>query len=336
MAAICCLSAQFAQTLRELVLLRDRIQYRDGVPLSKATNVEGLPDRSITEYQDGDIQREGVRGVGGDTGVNARVRTYGGILAISAWGSGSEIERRPLRPGLPTIDIIFVERGEFEYLDGTSWLRSEGPLMIAPSGLPYRARFLGDWRFIVARVPRQALLPYVPTLSDTVGVYSELSVSERAMQAFLQQSVESDLDVTETDSRTVDRLVLDMAGTLVLGRQGRAFSKGTPKAMLWERALGLISEQRGNAQLTPGKIAADLDVSLRHLQTVFADADSSVAGEIRRERGRVARSLLQDPRLDHLDIEDIATEAGFGSSASLRRAMEDLYGVGPRELRMSR
>ena len=87
-----------------------------------AARVEGLEDRSITVYQQADIARVGVRGVGGNLGMAARVRAYGAVLVIGVSGTGSEFERRPLRPGLPTIDIIFVEHGEFAYLEGEQWV----------------------------------------------------------------------------------------------------------------------------------------------------------------------------------------------------------------------
>lgn len=306
------------------------------MPLSSASDVEGLPERSIIDYKEGDIRRTGVKGVTGEIGMQARVRAFGSILVIEATGSGSEVERRPLRPGFPTIDIIFVDHGEFEYLERAAWLRSTGPLLVAPSGLPHRVRFLGDWKFIVARIPRQALLPYVPMFVDVASVYSDLTISERAMQAFLAQSVASQDSVSEGDSRTVDRMVLEMAGTLVRGRQGKAPAAGTPRAALRDRALGVIADMHSDGRLTPEQIAGHCKVSLRHLQDVFAEAGSTVASEIRRERARVARSLLQDSSHDHHDVASLALMVGFGSASSLRRALDDLYGVGARELRVSR
>lgn len=302
----------------------------------RAPDVEGLGERSITDYDAGKIDGVGVRGVGGAHGINARVRAFGAVLVIEAWGSSSEFERRPLRPGLPTIDIVFVESGEFEYLEAGAWLTSRGPLMIAPSGLPHRVRFTTPWKFIVARVPRDALLQYVPMLEDSVGIYSGLTMPERAMQAFLSQAVRSDQEVTDAESRTVDRQVLDMAGTLVLDRHSGVLAPDTPKAVLRRRALAVIAERSADAGLTPQALAREVNTSLRHLQEVFSDAASSVSAEIRRERARVARSLLQDARFDALQTGEIAERAGFGSSASMRRALEDLYRLSPRELRARR
>ena len=268
--------------------------------------------------------------------MEARVFAFGEVMIIEAQGTGSEVERRPLRPDHPTVDIIFVEQGEFEYLDGVAWHASKGPLMIAPSGLPRRVRFLGAWRFTVVRIPRESLLPYLPMLPDEVGVYGELSLTERAMHGFLAQVVTGEGVPPVHEGHTLDRLVIDMAGTLVRNRLGHGMQQGTPRAVLRERAITVIAKRRSDTGLTPAGIAADIGVSLRHLQNVFAEANSSVAAELRRERARVARSLLQDARFDDHSIGEIAVIAGFGSTASMRRALEDLYRFGPRELREGR
>jgi len=293
-----------------------------------AARVEGLEDRSITVYQQADIARVGVRGVSGNLGMAARVRAYGAVLVIGVSGTGSEFERRPLRPGLPTIDIIFVEHGEFAYLEGEQWVASRGPLGGVLSRL--------DRQFVVARIPREALLPFVPMLSDEVQIYEDLSVPEKAMQAFLAQSVESDQEVSPHDSHTVDRMILEMAGTMLRARQGEALQAGSPHAALRDRVLLEIARQSGDSQLDPARLARDAGVSLRHLQTVFSEAGTSVAGEIRRERARIARSTLQDARFDELSIEEVATQSGFGSSVSMRRALEEIYRLSPRELRNRR
>lgn len=301
-----------------------------------AAKIEGLEDRSITVYQQGDLERTGVRGVGGNLGMEARVRAYGAVLVIGVSGTGSEFERRPVRPGLPTIDIIFVQKGEFAYLEGETWIASRGPLMVAPSSLPNRVRFNSAWQFVVARIPREMLLPFVPMLSDEVLIYEELSVPEKAMEAFLTQSVESEQEVSPGDSHTVDRMILEMAGTMLRSRKGDALQPGSPHAALRDRVSLEIAKHSGDVQLDPARLARDAGVSLRHLQAVFADADTSVAGEIRRERARIARSTLQDQRFDELSIEEVAGQSGFGSSVSMRRALDEIYRLSPRELRNRR
>ncbi|MBN9612358.1 MAG: hypothetical protein J0H64_02635, partial [Actinobacteria bacterium] len=78
-----------------------------------APEIDGLGERSITEFEGGDLTREGVRAVGGKLEMSARVRAFGAIMVIDASGPASEFERRPLRPDLPTIDLIFMQQGGF-------------------------------------------------------------------------------------------------------------------------------------------------------------------------------------------------------------------------------
>lgn len=268
--------------------------------------------------------------------MNARVRAFGQVLVIEAHGTGSEIERRPLKPGMPTIDIIFVEHGDFSYLDGGTWQHSHGPLLIAPSGLPQRVRFTSDWRFVLTRIPRNELLPFVPMLADQVSVHTELTVSEQAMRAFLSQSVTSTQDVTPSDSSAIDRMVIEMGGTVLRNRHGGGWHPGSPGAVLRERALAIIAAHGSTLSLTPPRIARECGVSLRHLQAVFAEAGTSVAAELRRERARIARSMLQDDRFDALSIEAVSEQSGFGSSVSMRRALQDTYQLNPKALRQRR
>jgi AraC-like DNA-binding protein len=301
-----------------------------------AAGIEGLEDRSITIYEQEDLVRTGVRGVDGDLGMAARVRAYGAVLVIGVSGTASEFERRPLRPGLPTIDIIFVQQGEFAYFEAGQWVASRGPLMVAPSGLPNRVRFNSEWQFVVARIPREALLPFVPMLSDTVQIHEELSVPEKAMAAFLAQSIDAEQEVSPNDSHTVDRMILQMAGTMLRARQGETLQPGSPHAVLRDRVMLDIAKQSGDSQLDPARLARNAGVSLRHLQCVFSEAGTSVAGEIRRERARIARSTLQDARYDELSIEQVAVQSGFGSSVSMRRALDEIYRLNPRDLRNGR
>lgn len=301
-----------------------------------AAGIEGLKDRSITTYQPTDMARLGVRGVDGNLGMVARVRAYGAILVIGVSGTGSEFERRPVRPGLPTIDIIFVQEGDYSYLEAGEWITSSAPLIIAPSGLPNRVKFNSAWKFVVARVPRQALLPFVPMLTDEVRIYDKLTVPEKAMEAFLEQSVESDEEITAGDSHTVDRMVLEMVGSVVRGRQGEQLPQGSPHAALRDRVMIEINKYSTDSQLEPARLAREAGVSLRHLQAVFSDAGTTLAGEIRRDRARIARSTLQDARFDELSIEEVAKQSGFGSSVSMRRALDEIYKLSPSELRNRR
>lgn len=298
-------------------------------------DIEGLPERFIADLGAAEIVRGGARAVGGALRMHSRMRTFGAVVLHEVFGSLTEFERRPPWPGSPTWDLVFVDSGTFDYLEDGAWHLASGRLMIGPTGEPRRVRLGLDCRFLIVRVPR-VLLPAADRLPDTVRFGAQLTLVEESMRDFVSRAVRSDLPVAESESAAIDRILIDMAGAVVLGRHGREPLRGAPRAALRERALAEILRRAVDVDLAPVDIARSVGASLRHLQGVFSEAGISVAGEIRRVRAEAAHALLRDPEQDALDMEAIAVRAGFGSARAMRSALERQLGKGPRELRTGR
>ena len=292
-----------------------------------------ISDREVAAFTPGDLRREGTKSRD-QLSMDAVVHAHGPLFVIAASGGPTDIERRPLLPGMPTIDFVFVESGTFAYLDDGAWRESDGPLLVAPSGLPLRVRFLTPWRFLVARIQRDALLPFLPRLPDTATVYGELGLAERAMRGYLAEIAASEPGVATGDSATVARLGIEMAGALLRHRFPLLTAQPSADgAGVWADAIAAIAQHCRRPEFNTAELAATVGSSVRQLQAVFTRHETSIGAELRRERGRVARSLLQHPEHDQLAISDIAHRAGFGSASTLYRALVDLYGATPQELR---
>ncbi|GAA2920056.1 AraC-like DNA-binding protein [Microbacterium keratanolyticum] len=287
-------------------------------------------DEVIQDFRHRRFMEEGVRTVGGDTGMHARVRPIGTTLLIHATGSRSEFTRKPLDPGIDQIDITMVDRGEYSYLDDGRWHHVTSALMIAPSGLPHRVQFDREWEMTLLRVPRAMLLPYAPIIRDEIQLYPELTLFEGSVGTFARQLIVDDRAASGSEATAVERVIREMVGTLVQQRYGHDSGAG---ATVWDRALSAIRARATDPNLSPEQVARDVGCSLRQLQSILSRNDTSVAGEIRRERTRYARQLLRDSNADNLGIDEIARRSGFGSSSTLRRALGTLYERTPREIR---
>lgn len=287
-------------------------------------------DNAVHEFRHRRFMEEGVRTVNGDAGMQARVRPIGSLLLIHATGARSEFTRKPLDPGIDQIDITMVDRGEYSYLDDGCWHIVTDTLMIAPSGMPHRVQFSREWAMTVVRVPRALLMPYAPGLRGEIQLFSELSPFEMSAGAFARQLIYDERATSVSETSATERVLREMIGTLV---QQRAGNTGSTAATVWDRTLSVIRAHADDPNLTPAQIAHEVGSSLRYLQAALNRKGTSIAAEIRRERTRRARDLLRDSTADSFSIDEIANRCGFGSSSSLRRALDDIYDRSPREIR---
>ncbi|QNA91999.1 MULTISPECIES: helix-turn-helix domain-containing protein [unclassified Microbacterium] len=286
---------------------------------------------------DRELAMHGIRRVGDRPGLRSRVRSSGGVLLLGISGATSEL----------TIDTatVYPEHSVFAFvetqalwsrLEGEPWVETEGGLVIAPQGITRRLRWAGSWRVSAALVPRSAIASFVPSLAPDANVYPERRLLDTSMQQFVTGLLDADAQASAIEQYAIEQLVMEMSGAMLLDRMGAVTGQGTPHEVLRERAIAVIAQQCGDPALNPARVAREVQSSLRQLQLVFSESGNSVAGEIRRQRARLAHSLLMDSRYDVLSIDQIAQRAGFHSPMSLRRALDDAYSCTPRALRAAR
>lgn len=97
-------------------------------------------------------------------------------------------------------------------------------------------------------------------------------------------------------------------------------------------AVTFIAGNYSNPNLTTAAVAAATGISSRHLQRIFALADTSVADELRRTRTRWAVTWIEESAGSR-KLEEIAILAGFGTVARMRRAFRRQVGMSPLQYR---
>ena len=280
-----------------------------------------IGDRSIEQFESADLAREGTRGRG-PLEMNASVHALGPVLLVDASGEPQEIERRPLLPGMPTLDFIFVETGTFTYSVGSSWERCEGPLMIAPSGMPQHVRFITPWRFLVARIATEALASFLPVIPTSATAYETLSIPERAMRGYLA-SAGHPTAAEPAESLTASRLIVEMAGAVLRDRATTTSSRRDTGAGIWGHALAIIVEECSNSEFGPATLAGKVGCSLRRLQGEFSVHGTTVAAEIRRERARTARGWVRGRAQSGSSTAVMARRSGFAATSTMYRVLAE-------------
>lgn len=294
-----------------------------------------MPGR-VREIDHHTFAENGFRSLSGKLNVKARERICGDVSIWSIWGDAAEFSVHPKKDE-DHFSFMFVESGVFaSRREKGPWRRSEGGLIVAPHGVAQHGRFDGAWRILVVQMPRAAVTAFVPKLPDAVSSFSDRRLLDQAMRAFLNEVIGQEDTSTAIERYAIEQLLMEMGGAVLLDRLGAGLVQGSPRSVLRDRALAVIAQQSADLNLTPARVARDVASSLRHLQAIFAESGTTVAGEIRRHRARLARAMLMDSRYDVLTVEQVAQQSGFNTTMSLRRTLHDVYNANPRMLRSER
>ena len=90
-----------------------------------------------------------------------------------------------------------------------------------------------------------------------------------------------------------------------------------------------------DASLTPQRVAAANQISVRQLYKLWSTNDMSLNEWVLSERLEASRTELASAGLLHLTIEAIARRCGFSDASHFSRRFRQRYGVTPREWRLS-
>ncbi|WP_367138559.1 helix-turn-helix domain-containing protein [Saccharothrix sp. HUAS TT1] len=105
------------------------------------------------------------------------------------------------------------------------------------------------------------------------------------------------------------------------------------RQVLMMRVQAFAREQLADPDLTPASLAKRHNISLRYLQQLFAELDTSPARWIREERLTRCHAALRNPAYDHLTVAAIGERWGLPGPSHISRLFRDQYGLTPREFR---
>jgi len=101
------------------------------------------------------------------------------------------------------------------------------------------------------------------------------------------------------------------------------------RGQLARRILQRIESGFADPELTPEKVAGEVGISKRYLQTLLAGSGTGFVAEVNATRLDRASDLLTDPRHRHLAISDVAWRSGFLDPGYFARQFRKRFGVTP-------
>jgi len=211
-----------------------------------------------------------------------------------------------------------------------------GEFAIYDFARPYELAYDSAVQLAVFGFPRDLLaLPH-----DTVGRLTAVAIdADRgtgALASPLLRRVVLDLESYRPASAArLCTVVMDLVTTAIAERAGQAESLQieSRERTLLLRVHAFIEQHLGDADLSPGTVAAAHHVSVRYLHRLFEAQDATVAAWIRGRRLERCRRDLADPALGAVPVSTVAARWGLPDSAHFSRLFRRVYGLPPAEYR---
>jgi len=114
------------------------------------------------------------------------------------------------------------------------------------------------------------------------------------------------------------------------GIDGEAPLQGADMDRAYARAAAMLMARRLHcANVTPGRLAAELGISERHLFRVLARQGQRFGPMLRAQRLAAVAEVLADPVQSRRSLLDIAVAHGFVNQSHFSRAFRETYGCAP-------
>ncbi|MFF7791583.1 helix-turn-helix domain-containing protein [Streptomyces sp. NPDC007991] len=214
-----------------------------------------------------------------------------------------------------------------------------GDLMVLDSGHPFdahRQALQDGCSQLIVQLPHKLL----PLPEKTVQGLLAVPISGRHGMGGVLARWLTDLNAragefTPADIPTLTSVTLDLLAS-VIARCVEAEEALTPEACrnaLRAQVNAFVEQHLADPAMTPQAIAEAHHVSLRYLQQLLAENDTSPAAWIRHRRLERCRLDLANPHLHARPIRAIAVRWGFTDPAHFSRLFRAAYGIPPRDYR---
>jgi AraC-like DNA-binding protein len=205
-----------------------------------------------------------------------------------------------------------------------------GSMVLMDPARSFTDEFVERTRLIAMRIPKQAMRARGLRHSLSTLVVPDLASPDvLAVRDFLLCVVKQ---AGVPSPRTRERFgeqVLDLMDVILNGSAHSAHGRSSEATLL--RAKRLIARRIGEPQISVAQIAAEMNISANHLNRIFKTDGVSVMRYLWLLRLEHAARLLTGASTQRLQVQQIAYQCGFTSTAHFSRTFRQRYGVSPRD-----
>lgn len=208
-----------------------------------------------------------------------------------------------------------------------------GGLVLLDPQLPYRAKFSGDSKLLVLKLPRRPLEARTGPTRETIAAPVGASIDgvrdwTSSLIGMLPEMAEA---MADTQGQIAQDQIFDLVASALLKRRSPSLGGARSAALLSLRAA--IDARLTDPELDRVSLAKAARISVRYANTLLKEQETSITRLVRNRRLARCRAALEDPLQSRRSINDIAYGWGFRDATHFGRCFKQEFGMSPREYR---
>ena len=249
-----------------------------------------------------------------DWNQNPRSSQYDGVLLVT----------------LQTFGTAFLVQ------DGREARVQPGSIAFHESTRPFSWVFPEDFEQLVIRIPRDTLMGRLGHTGRWIARVLDGSHGIGGLvSGFLRHTFSVLGNCSPNSAYRLSQISNDLVGTALEEIQGREQAQNSGRIAFLQRAKQAIEANLHDPELTPTKLAEMLRISLRYLQDLFSDEDTTPSAWIWERRLDRSRRMIADPRFAETTICDIAYECGFTDYSHFNHRFKAAFSLSPSDYKNS-
>jgi len=230
------------------------------------------------------------------------------------------------------VKVVLPARGRFGVgQDGRQCLLGSDSLVVYDTARPYEMRFWEPCEVVGLGIPRGLLGSHAGRLAHRTACAIPIGAGGQRFAAALLRNAASELDALSGDSGPY---LADALVSLVLSAMSGGAAWGSDQDLA-DRVLAYCLAHLSDPWLSPGAVAREHGVSVRHLNRLLQPHGISLAAWVRHRRLDRIRRDLADPALAHRSVERVAADWGILDATHLSRALRAEFGQSAAQIRRS-
>lgn len=244
--------------------------------------------------------------------------------------------KRDIRASTAEYFIVSLQRKDSSRVTqfGNQSVLKPGDIGVYDSAHPYLLELGDGFSKTVLQLPKDRLLARLPVARMMGGtrIDGQSSIGRLVRDNILSLSEQMN-GSDPTVSALMQDTLIDLIATGLAAGRSTLVDLALPEQHVIMRVRSLIASQFGDPELDRNRVAAEIGISVRRLNSILSKQDSSIGEEIRRKRLYSVGNQLSDPRFGAQSISEIAMNCGFNNLQHFSTIFRKVFGVSPRAYR---